>query len=107
MCIWKIGEKLGVVPRKGAKLENFDKDNNKKKKRPLALKGSKWASGGTKYNEITFFCLGSKNRSSGGICLIFSPDPANFSASNRPGSEFPAFGEDPEKIKNLNLTKMK
>ena len=31
MCIWKIGEKLGVVPRKGAKLENFDKDNKKKK----------------------------------------------------------------------------
>ena len=71
MCNWKIGEKLGVVPRKGAKLENVNKDKKKQKKWPLTPKGSKWASGGTKYNEITFFCLGSKNSSSGGI---HSPD---------------------------------
>ena len=50
------------------------------------------------YNKITFFCLGHKNRSSGGIYLIFPPpDPANFSAYDRPGSEFPTVQNCPEK----------
>ena len=56
------------------------------------------------YNKITFFCLGHKNRSSGGIYLIFPPpDPANFSAYDRPGSEFPTVQNCPEKIKNPKL----
>ena len=36
----------------------------------------------------------------------FFPDPANFSASDRPGAEFPKVWESPEKIKNLKLMKM-
>ena len=58
-------------PEKEPSLKMSIKIKKKQKKRPLTPKGSKWASGGTKYNEITFFCLGSKNSSSGGI---HSPD---------------------------------
>ena len=38
--------------------------------------------------------------------MIFSPDPANFSASYKPREEFPKVWESPEKIKNLYLIKM-
>ena len=38
--------------------------------------------------------------------MIFSPDPANFSASDRPGVEFLKVWESLEKNKNLKLIKM-
>ena len=38
--------------------------------------------------------------------MIFSPDTANFSASDKPRIKFPSVWESAEKIKNLKLTKM-
>ena len=38
--------------------------------------------------------------------MIFSPEPANFSASDKPGVEFPRVWESPEKNKNLKLIKI-
>ena len=47
--------------------------------------------------QLRFFCIGSKNRSSGGNGNVFLPKPINFSASEEPKVEFPDARNCPEK----------
>ena len=56
------------------------------------------------WNNV-FFCFCCKNRSCGGINLIFFPEPANFSASPRSRKSFLTHPEGSGKIKNVNFIK--